>query len=102
MATLLQLEEANRQIAKLKSLVAEKQHLADIAEQNAEAAEKEVKKLLKTQLVEPKTDDVQKENVVYVTQSQKLERCRGKPEKPSDLKVEDWIEDANLLVHERD
>ena len=34
------------------------------------------------------------EGVVYVTQSPKLERSKGRPVKTTDPKVEEWIEDT--------
>lgn len=101
MATILQLQEAKREISKLKAIIAEKQGLVEVAEQNAEKAESEAKKLLRERVIAGKTDSEVKERVVYVNQSHKLERFRGKPVKASDLTIEEWIEDAKAACASR-
>ena len=54
------------------------------------AVEQELKQLLK----QSKDKSVKGEGVVYVTQSRKLERVKGRPDKTTDLTVKEWIEDA--------
>ena len=41
------------------------------------------------------------DRVVYVYQSRKIEKFRGRPEKPSDPGVEDWIADAKAASESR-
>ena len=54
------------------------------------AVEQELKQLLK----QSKNESVKGEGVVYVTQSHKLERFKGRPVKTTDPTVEEWIRDA--------
>ncbi|KAK3703901.1 hypothetical protein QZH41_009140 [Actinostola sp. cb2023] len=101
MATLLQLEEAKREIGKLKSIIAGQQGLVETAEKNAHEAEREIKKMLRENKPDEKKVSEVKERVIYVSPSHKLERFRGKPERASDLSVEEWIDDARAACASR-
>lgn len=90
-------EALRQEIAGLKLALAKKDEQAEKAAENVEAVERELKKLIKQEKTEPaKGEGAEgaKERVVYVAQSRKLERFRGKPAKPADLSVVEWIEDA--------
>ena len=81
MAQLLELVKAKREIAKLKSIVSEKQQKIDTAEKQAEMSEKGIKDALK---IVANHENVARDCVMYVN-SRELERFRGKPEKSDDL-----------------
>ena len=86
-----ELEVLKQEIQGLKAALVKKDEEAGKVAENMDAVENELKKLLKQEKVdstEPGTDGV-KERVVYVSQSRKLERFRGRPAKPSDPMVED-------------
>ena len=67
-----------------------KEKEAQETDENVGAGEQELKQLLK----QSKDESVKGEGVVYVTQSRKLERFKGRPVKTTDPTVEEWIEDA--------
>ena len=74
----------------LKLALVKKEKEAQETAENLGAVEQELKHLLK----QPKNESVKGEGVVYVAQSRKLERFRGRPVKTTDPTVEEWIEDA--------
>ena len=74
----------------LKLALAKKEKEAQETAENLGAVEQELKNLLK----QSKDESVKGEGVVYVTQSRKLERFKGRPVKTTDPTVEEWIEDA--------
>ncbi|KAL9967436.1 hypothetical protein ACROYT_G025658 [Oculina patagonica] len=74
----------------LKKALEKKEKEAQETAENMGAVEQELKQLLK----QSKSDSVKGEGIVYVTQSRKLERFRGRPVKATDPTVEEWIEDA--------
>lgn len=78
------------EIEGLKLALAKKEKEAQVTAENLGAVEQELKHVIK----QPKSESVKGEGVVYVTQSRKLERFRGRPVKTSDPTVEEWIEDA--------
>ena len=74
----------------LKLALVKKEKEAQETAENLGAVEQELKHLLK----QPKNESVKGEGVVYVAQSRKLERFRGRPVKTTDPTVKEWIEDA--------
>ena len=74
----------------LKLALVKKEKEAQETAENLGAVEQELRHLLK----QPKNESAKGEGVVYVTQSRKLERFRGRPVKTTDPTVEEWIEDA--------
>ena len=64
----------------------------------------ELEKLLKQskdENAEGKGPKEEKEHVVYVTPSRKLERFKGKPAKGTDPSVEEWIEYARATCESK-
>ena len=61
---------------------------------NTEAIERELKKLFKKEKSEKDASNGSGDRVVYVAQLRKLDKFKGRPEKPSDPGAEEWIEDA--------
>lgn len=80
-----------------------KQHEeAEKSAQDNEAMERELKKLMKSASAEKESkDESPGDRVVYVDQSRKLDKFRGKPDKPADTVIEDWIEDAKAACQSK-
>ena len=82
------------QVEGLKLALTKKEAEAKQTAANIELMELELKKLLKQskeESAEGKGPGEEKEHVVYVTPSRKLERFKGKPAQGTDPSVEEWI-----------
>ena len=92
------------QVEGLKLALTKKEVEAQQTAANIELMELELKKLLKQskdENAEGKGPGEEKEHVVYVTPSRKLERFKGKPVKGTDPSVEEWIEDARATCESK-
>ena len=92
------------QVEGLKLALTKKEVEAQQTAANIELMELELKKLLKQskdENVEGKGPGEEKEHVVYVTPSQKLERFKGKPAKGTNPSVEEWIEDTRAICESK-
>lgn len=88
------------ELEKLKAVIVDKENIAKKAVENSEAVERELKKLLKEEKEDKQTSGGS-DRIVYVAQSRKLEKFRGRPTKPLDPGVEDWIADAKAACHNK-
>ena len=92
------------QVEGLKLALTKKEAEAQQTAANIELMELELKKLLKQskdESAEGKGPGEEKEHVVYVTPSRKLERFKGKPAQGTDPSVEEWIEDAKAICESK-
>ena len=92
------------QVEGLKLALTKKEVEAQQTAAKIELMELELKKLLKQskdENAEGKGPGEEKEHVVYVTPSRKLERFKGKPAKGTDPSVEEWIEDARATCESK-
>ncbi|XP_077863353.1 uncharacterized protein LOC144346467 [Saccoglossus kowalevskii] len=93
-----------QRIKALELAVTQKDEEVAAAWADAEASSMEVKRLI---ALERETSKVSADSgtgmgkVVYMSPSRKLDRFHDKPEKASDLSVEDWIEDAQAVISSR-
>lgn len=93
-------KEMEDQIEKLRATVRRKESEAEAAVRDAKAARAEVQQI-QDSYDKPIMESAAKENVVYLTQPRRLERFRGKPTKPSDMTVHEWVEDAEAILATR-
>lgn len=93
-----QVKLLKQELESLKSIIINREKEAEKATQNTEAIEKELKKLLKG---EKKESGEVGDRVVYVAQSRKLDKFKGRPEKTTDPGVEEWIEDAKAACQSK-
>ena len=92
------------QVEGLKLALIKEEAEAQQTAANIELMELELKKLLKQskdESAEGKGPREEKEHVVYVTPSRKLERFKGKPAQGTDPSVEEWIEDGKAICESK-
>lgn len=92
------------EIEGLKLALAKKEEEVHKTAVSVEAVEGELKQLLKQTkdaCEQGKGPGGEKEHLVYVTPSRKLERFKGKPVRGTDLSVEEWIEDAKAICESK-
>lgn len=92
------MDKLTQELEALKDIIAKREAESIKAAENTEAIEKELKKLLKS---EKDVSAGSGDRVVYVSQSRKIDKFRGRPLKSSDPGVEDWIADAKAACHSR-
>ena len=78
------------EVEELKLALAKKVKEAQETAENMGAVEQELKQLLK----QSKNESMKGEGEVYMTQSRKFERFKGRPVATTDPTVAEWIEDA--------
>lgn len=86
------------EIEALRAVLAEKEFEVGSAMADANAARAEVDRMGRDERSGASTA---RERMVYLTQPRRLERFRGKPEKSSDVTVEEWVEDAEAMLATR-
>jgi hypothetical protein len=91
--------EMRHKIEAFQAVLAKKEYEVSSALADASAARAEVDRMVDNERSRAST--VGRERMVYLTQPRRLERFRGKPEKSSDVTVEEWVEDAEATLATR-
>ena len=104
MATEERVLELEKQLEALRVVVTKGEQETEAAVQDARAAHAEIDRIAGKSQGSPMSEFFTRrqspveERMVYLTQPRRLDRFRGKPEKSTDISVEEWVEDAEAIL----
>lgn len=113
MASAEQILDLQNQVVALKVMVATRDTELKEAQTDVKSAQDEVKRLVSENRelssvnkqtsgsLNANNESSTKERTVYLTQTRRIDRFRGKPEKSTDITVDEWVDDIQSILATR-